>query len=233
MTLINVLKGEDFGYDPMALDGFSTTPLWFPPGDVRPTLALRQPEDLGRRSLGFNAYVTRLAGYPGNDVDPVSAVLMHNNVYNEFVLDASTKSGTDWVVTFPTKRDYVVAGRATTPEAVPAQLHGDRLVRRRRWSRSTTAKSARSSTPGSFSPPPPTQTDSICWEANVITFNNTNVLGSKNFANIADDVRERLGLAQLPADRHGRFTLTASSADGGASTVFNTTTGRADRGDPR
>jgi hypothetical protein len=31
-----------------------------------------------------------------------------------------------------------------------------------------------------FSPPPPTLTDSLCWEANVITFNNSNVLGSKN-----------------------------------------------------
>ena len=40
----------------------------------------------------------------------MSAVLMHNNVYNEFVLDVSTKSGTDWVVTFPTKRDYIGVG---------------------------------------------------------------------------------------------------------------------------
>jgi hypothetical protein len=61
---------------------------------------------------GFNVYVTPLwpTLAPGNPVDPVSAVLMHNNVYNEFVLDVSTKSGTDWVVTFPTKREYVFAG---------------------------------------------------------------------------------------------------------------------------
>ena len=30
---------------------------------------------------------------------PVSAVLMHNTVLNEYVLDSATKSGTDWVVT--------------------------------------------------------------------------------------------------------------------------------------
>jgi len=41
------------------------------------------------------------------------------------------------------------------------------------------------STPVGFSPPPPTQTNSICWEANVVTFNNTNVLGSTNSANIS------------------------------------------------
>jgi hypothetical protein len=32
---------------------------------------------------------------------------------NEFVLDAGTKSGTDWVVTFPTKRYYVNVAPAT------------------------------------------------------------------------------------------------------------------------
>ena len=41
-----------------------------------------------------------------NAIDAVSAVLMHDNVYNEFVLDAATKSGTDWVVTMPTKHFY-------------------------------------------------------------------------------------------------------------------------------
>ena len=35
-----------------------------------------------------------------------------------------------------------------------------------------------------FSPPPPTQTNSICWEANVVTFNNSNVLASVNVANV-------------------------------------------------
>ena len=38
----------------------------------------------------------------------------------------------------------------------------------------------------SFSPPPPTQTDSLCWEANVITFRNSNVLGSTNKFNIGN-----------------------------------------------
>ena len=47
--------------------------------------------------------------------DAVSAVLMHDSVMNEFVLDTATKSGTDWVVTMPTKRYYVTAGPATHP----------------------------------------------------------------------------------------------------------------------
>src|SRR5262249_39287787 len=40
-------------------------------------------------------------------IDAVSALLMHTQIMNEFVLDAATKSGTDWVITFPTKRFYV------------------------------------------------------------------------------------------------------------------------------
>ena len=44
MTLVNVLQGEDFGIDPIALDGFSTTPLWFDAGDIRPTLAFVNPK---------------------------------------------------------------------------------------------------------------------------------------------------------------------------------------------
>ena len=43
------------------------------------------------------------------------------------------------------------------------------------------------STPGGFSPPQPGVTNSLCWEANVITFNNSNVLGSLNFANVPTD----------------------------------------------
>jgi hypothetical protein len=44
MTLINVLKGEDFGIDATALDGFSSTALWFPAGDINPNLAKVNPK---------------------------------------------------------------------------------------------------------------------------------------------------------------------------------------------
>ena len=47
--------------------------------------------------------------------DPVSAVLMHDNVLNEYVLDTITNSGSDWVVTMPTKRFYVPVAAKATP----------------------------------------------------------------------------------------------------------------------
>jgi len=74
----------------------------------------------------------------------------------------------------------------------------------------------------SFSPPPPTQTDSLCWETNVISFNGTNVLGSKNVSNIpttftAGWVALNFNGSTVPAGRHMLF--------GGSSIVFDTRNG--------
>jgi hypothetical protein len=228
ITLVNVLKGEDFGVDPTALDGFSTTPLWFDAGDIRPTLAFVNPKTSVVVS-GFNVYVTpnwpTLA--PGNPVDPVSAVLMHNHVYNEFVLDVSTKSGTDWVVTFPTKREYVFAGSGVAQKLFENNFSASGscdtviLTQFDREERTIVSQ-------GTFSPPPPTLTDSLCWEANVISYvypassatpAQSTVLGSKNFSTVKTDfVNGWVDLAfPLVGTRHQLV--------GPGSTVFNTALG--------
>jgi len=107
ITLVNVLQGEDVTADAVALDSFytlSSPSLWFPPGSIFPNLQNVAPKTSVVTS-GSTTYVTdwSLSGFTA---DPVSAVLMHNNIYNEFVLDAATKSGTDWVITMPTKSFY-------------------------------------------------------------------------------------------------------------------------------
>jgi hypothetical protein len=114
-------------------------------------------------------------------------VLMHDHIMNEFVLDTGTSSGTDWVVTMPTKRFYVANGTGT-----PSRLF------QRNFNKTDGAcddvdlniydrEENTTSTPLDFSPPPPSQSNALCWEANVITFNNSNVLGSANVANIPTD----------------------------------------------
>jgi hypothetical protein len=118
--------------------------------------------------------------------DAVSAVLMHNQVMNEFVLDAATKSGTDWVITFPTKRFYVGNGTGTPAKLFQKNFNktafscDDVLINIfDREERTVT-------TPQSFSPPTPgAAPTSLCYEANVLTFNNTNVLGSKNLQSLS------------------------------------------------
>ena len=72
--------------------------------------------------------------------------------------------------------------------SVPAQLQRDRRCLRRRVDLNIYDREEHTtSTPLDFSPPPPTQTNALCWEANVVTFNNSNVLGSTNVANIPTD----------------------------------------------
>jgi hypothetical protein len=228
MTLINVLKGEDFGLDPTALDGFSTTSLWFDAGDIRPTLAFVNPKTSVVVS-GFNVFVT--TGWPvlapGNPVDPVSAVLMHNNVYNEFVLDVSTKSSTDWVVTFPTKREYVFTGSGVAQKLFENNFTASgscdtvTVVQYDREERTIVSQS-------NFSPPPPTQTDALCWEANVISYvypasaatpTKSTVLGSTNFSTIKTDFVNGWVALAMP------IVGTRHQLVGPGSTVFNTATG--------
>jgi len=214
MTLINVLSGEDMSIDATALEGFSQTALWATPGDINPTLAAVNPKTSVVTS-GTSTYVTDWTGLGA--IDPVSAVIMHNNVYNEYVLEAVTKSGTDWVATMPTKRAYVNVGSGNAPRLFQRNFNGNNgscddvvVTLYDREERGI-------STPGTFSPPPPTQTDAICWEANVITFNNSNVFGSKNVANVPVSFANgwasvNFNGATVPAGKHQLV--------GGASTVF-------------
>jgi hypothetical protein len=152
---------------------------------------------------------------------------MHNNVYNEFVLDVSTKSGTDWVVTFPTKREYVFAGTGLAQKLFENNFTASgscdtvTLTQYDREERTIVSQ-------GTFSPPPPTLTDSLCWEANVISYvypqgsatpAQSTVLGSKNFSTVKTDfVNGWVSLAfPLVGSRH--------MLEGPGSTVFNTATG--------
>src|SRR5207302_236839 len=151
--------------------------LWTPAGDTNPTLANVNPK-ISVVTTGNTTYVT---SWPVGQADPVSAVLIHNNVYNEFVLDAATKSGTDWVLTMPTKRNYYSGTQVINlfqRNFLSTGACDDVLITQYDREERTVAGQT------SFSPPPPTNVDSLCWEANVITFNNSNVLGSKNVANI-------------------------------------------------
>ncbi|MEO5766630.1 MAG: hypothetical protein ABIR52_15125 [Casimicrobiaceae bacterium] len=218
ITLVNVLSGEDITADAVALQGFSTTALWAAPGSILPNLQSVNPKT-SVVTTGTQTYITDWTGANFFTIDPVSAVLMHNNVYNEFVLDTATKSGTDWVLTMPTKFAYY---SGTAVQALFQRNFGaggacdDVIVTQYDREERTIVSQT------SFSPPPPTQTDSICWEANVITFNNSNVFGSKNVANIPTTFQNgwaslNFNGSSVPAGRHQLV--------GGASITFDTSTG--------
>jgi hypothetical protein len=183
ITLINVNAGADYTADAVALDNFSDVSLYTNAGSVQPDLTQASPAT----SVVFANGFVYTSFWSSSTADPVSAVLMHDHIMNEFVLDTGTNSGTDWVVTMPTKRFYVQNGTGTPPRLFQRNFNKtdgacddvDLAIYDRE--ENTT------STPLDFSPPPPTLSNAICWEANVITFNNSNVLGSANSANIPTD----------------------------------------------
>ena len=80
------------------------------------------------------------------------------------------------MVTFPTKRYYVSAGSGNASRLFQRNFSGsggscDNLQL------SLSDREARRS---SYALAPPAESASICWAANVISFNNTDVLGSQN-----------------------------------------------------
>jgi hypothetical protein len=183
ISLINVGSGADVSEDAVALDNFSDTSLYFSAASLLPNLTQASPAISVVTTNGF----TYTSGWTSGSADPVSAVLMHDHIMNEFVLDTGTSSGTDWVVTMPTKRFYVSNGTGTPPVLFQRNFNktdgacDDVQLNIYDREENTT------STPIDFSPPPPTQTNALCWEANVVTFNNSNVLSSANVANIPTD----------------------------------------------
>jgi hypothetical protein len=239
MTLINVNDGTDFTEDAVALDNFAgggSNPAnggYTPAGTTTPDLTFASPPV--SQVLANNAvYTSSWATGP----DPVSAVLIHNQVLNVYVLDSGTKSQTDWVVTFPTKRFYVKTGTGLAPLLFQRNFNDGAgscddvsLNIYDREERTTT-------TPLTFSPPPPTQGNALCWEANVITFNATalgppvvsNVLASVNTANINTTFQNGwLNLGFFPATITGSVhtlanTATSITSIGGATTTGNTVT---------
>ena len=190
VQIINVDSGGDYDADAVALANFNQTKnIYFASGLVQPQLLNVKPftsTTIGNPNFpgDIGVYVSNWPTSTYFAADTVSATLMHDSVLNEFVLDSATTSKTDWVVTFPTKRFYVLAGTG------PALKLFQRNFNNNAGSCDDVAlniynrEEATTSSPTTFSPPPPTLTNSICWEANIITYNDGNVLGSQNSANI-------------------------------------------------
>ncbi len=181
-TLINVNAGTDYTADSVALANFyQIGPAYSPAGNVQPNLtgasppvsAVTGPDGTGYQSL-----------WGQGAADAVSAVLMHDSVLNEYVLDTATKSGTDWILTMPTKPYYVGVGSGNATKLFQRNFNGSvgscDDITLSLWDR----EERKAAGVLNFTPPSPTPTSSLCWTANVITFNQTAVLGSTNLANL-------------------------------------------------
>lgn len=172
-TIIQVLDGRAYSINAKALDSFSDTIIHFRPGSTNPSLAQVSPPT----SIVFNFGSIVNSTWATIPIQAVSAVFMHNNIMNEYILDQITGSGTDWVVTFPTKRNHVdnFAGSFVAPFTTGYTPFGAC----ERISLSIYDREENTVLGGvDFSPPPPQGFNSLCWETSLVTFDNSDVLAS-------------------------------------------------------
>jgi hypothetical protein len=217
-SLIGVAGGTDYGYDPVVIDSFASSNIWDAPGSILPDLT---KGDVNSVVFYNGAAITNIWA---ESQQAVSALIMHDNLINEYVLDAATLSGTDWVVTMPTKRYFVPVDQptvATSPAVLPPFTKPFWLggacepVSINYWNREEGSVSVTD-----FSPPQAGGA-SLCWETTVMTFNNSHVLGSVNEVDVEvayqngwlalsfDDAvtQEMVSIDQTPSTFHGLPTV--------------------------
>lgn len=190
-AIINVGAGTDYSFDPVVLAAFNNTVggNHTSPGSTLPSLANTAPRI---SNVFYNGNVLQsdwtLINPATAGVDPVSAVLMHQYVLNEYTVNPALNASTDVVITFPTKRQYInnvtvagayigdrpftqdflAVGGVATGACEPVSIID---IGREEETPITTID---------FSPQPPSGSNSLCWEANVISMGGAKVLGSEN-----------------------------------------------------
>ncbi len=230
--IINPSAGTVSGYAADAIEGFTYALLHERPGSVNPGLdRVNNPAAEGG-NLFATAYVfqgghvfqaTYDAAVSRGKVDAITALYASPRVINEYFLDEtdSVTFDSEWVINFPTKRFYVdtrpgveppgapfvAAVRAPFVDAFRADGTGScHEVVVNVWDRE---EDTFEPTGGGFSPPDPgPDADSLCWEAQVVTFNQsdrvgtdpTAILGSTYYKNI--DTEYQHGWAAISFVNH-------------------------------
>lgn len=186
-VLINLNKNSNYNYVAAAIVNFASAANHTPPGALSPSLA-----DNSGTSDVLTPTGEIVTSTWSNKIDAVSAVLMSKSIVNEYNTDASLNAATNWVVTFPTKHFYVQSGSpnangvvSTTP--IPATAPFTSFFTQ--GGACEEVKLAISTSPKNKS--------SLCWETNVITFNNAVVLESLLLLNVDAPTDQESGIAHL------------------------------------
>ena len=212
-TLINVASGRDTMYNANAFGQWRTGALYTDIGNDNPNFANTSPASsivVNPPNVYFSSFsATATAALTvGGGAKAASATMMHSDVINEYILDAATRSNTDWVLTFPTKRLFVNSGTAIAPFSNLLTVNGAceviDLVYFNREERTA------GTTGNDFSPTPPgAPANSLCWESTILSFRNgsTNapstpaapslVLGSQNVTTVSVTSTFQNGWAQV------------------------------------
>ncbi len=203
-TLVDVPNGVAMTYNADAIQAFTTSLTHSDPGSLLPNVGSGS-EDTS--NIFYNGIVVS-SQWTGANIQAVSALYMHNNVYGEYVLTDAIGANTEWVVTFPTKFAYVDPANspfAVTPYAPftvglaedigacePYAVTG-LFDREEQVPTVDPATIVPSPVPPGIAPNIPV----FCWETNVLEFNeigdvlgNSAILGSKNTTHLTSEFAE-------------------------------------------
>jgi len=204
-TLINVNSGRDTMYNANAFGAWTATQLYSDIGNDQPNFKDTNPAssvvvNIPGNSLALKneVYVSTWAGsiIASAGAQAAASTMMHSDVLNEYILDAATASGTDWVFTFPTKRNFVSPITATPPFTNVLTVNGAcETIALTYFNREEGSASPAGS---QFSPTPPgSAPNSLCWESTILSFRNgtanapttpalpSQVLGSQNVTSVS------------------------------------------------
>lgn len=161
--------------------------------DVRPNLGDADPPiSFVKLDTGPDNGVTGFAinGW-ANRIDAVTAVLTRQSLMNQFNVEPSVVAETDMVITFPTKYFYVDTAQKGTGPAIPPfaknfqnDTDGNGVSCDQVGLVVHDREEFQPETSSDFSPPPAAGRNELCYETNVLTFNDGDVLGSPISQNI-------------------------------------------------
>lgn len=218
-AIVNGGEGIMYSYDAVALEGFYTNAaapatLHTDPTRVFPNLGSADSGGGVSRSLVVANNGTTLVQDTWSPValsganggwDSTSAVLMHDAVFNEYVTAAALGSTSEWVVTFPTKNwyvDFAIRSTARSPFArtffgttsAPGACEDFTI---NIWDREEQVPIQQ----GQILPSPPGPNPGIpqlCYEAQVVSFNQTLTAISPGFSSESANLGSRYAL-NIPA----------------------------------
>jgi hypothetical protein len=201
-NVVNPIDGTLLGYNADAIDGFYQlgANLYTGPSSTSPSLADARTDAVS--AVAYNFATTSSGGFNNvitstytttNAIDAVSSIFTASVLSNEYVIEANSASESEWVITFPTKKFYVNTGTTGIPPFVRRFAAPGRscvLVGISYYDREERTVE----TVDDFSPPTDNPPSNLCYEAQVLTFQNASdytagngvskVLGSKLTANI-------------------------------------------------
>jgi hypothetical protein len=217
-SVLNVAQGVDYSYDANAFTNIvpAGVNLHNAPGNSQPNFA---QFDSTARWFDNNGNVFQATYLDG--IDALSATMMRSAVMAEWITDKSIGAGTDIVMNFPTKSQYITygsspvvctapvdpafppftgvgatEGRFCTAAGAPAR------VAIRSWDR----EEQEPSTGLDFSPTTTPGTPSLPWEVTTVTIDNSRVLGSNLSRNVIPP-RGTSGWIRFDFDLNGTTSL--------------------------